>query len=158
MFNLGMRGLLLLLFVPLTFGCHRSRPEQSDPKKVLTDYISFGFGARNVQDRQRMLELLGGDAKARLASWSDEQFKAAFLDTKKQFVKLRILETQEISPQESALTYELIYMEQAPGQTQEVKLTHKKLAQLRREGDRWAIFEVRNLKQLIEYRNEMSLP
>ncbi len=158
MFNLGVRGLFLLVCVSLSFGCHRSRPEQSDPKKVLSDYISLSFGARSVQDRQGMLELLGGDAKLRLAAWSDEQFKAAFLDTKKQFVKLRILETQEISPQETTLTYELIYLEQSPGKTQEVKLTHKKLAQLRLDAGRWAIFEVRNLKQLIEYRNEMSLP
>lgn len=158
MFERSLRGLILCLLVPLALGCQRTKLEQADPKKVLSDYISLSFGARSVQDRKGMLEFLGGDAKVRLAAWSDDQFKTAFLDTKKQFVKLRILETQEISPQETALTYELVYMEQAPGQKEEVKLTHKKLAQLRLDGGRWVIFEVRNLKQLIEFRNEMSLP
>ncbi len=136
--------------------CTSGREGREDPKRLLTDYISRSFAVRTVEDRRELLDFLTGDAKARLAAWSDEQFKQAFVETRKQFIKLRIQEVKNTSASEASITYELTFLDQTKGQ--DARVTNKKLAQLRQDQGRWFIAEVRNIKELVEYRNEMSLP
>lgn len=132
-----------------------------DPKKSLSDYISQSFSIKSVDDKPRLLAFLTGDVKARLGSWSEDQFRAAFIDSKRDFIKLAFKEVKDVSPAEVQITYELTYTDQGKvqdGRKHEVKVTNKKLCQLVLEQGKWRISDVKNIKELIEYKNELSLP
>jgi hypothetical protein len=136
--------------------CTPGGPVIEDPKHRLTDYISKSFAVQSPQDREALAAYMTGEAKNRLLSWSDEQFRAAFIDFKRTFVKLVIREIKNASPKEVGITYELTYLDQNRGK--DAKVTNKKLAQLVLDNGKWFINDVRNIKETVEYRNEMSLP
>ena len=126
------------------------------PAKVLDSYIQISFHATGIQDKKRMEELLTGDTKNRLVSWSDEQFTKAFMESKKKFTTLKMLETKKVSETEVALTYELSYQEGPDDKT--AQITQRKLATIVQEDGGWKIKEVRSIRESIEYLKELSLP
>src|SRR5687767_14231912 len=99
-----------------------------DPKRLLSDYVSKSFAVDDVKDRQELSGFLTGDAKNRLASWSDEQFRQAFMDTKRELLKLLVTESKKVSENEYSLTYELTYLDKTNGRN--TKVTNKKLCQV----------------------------
>lgn len=149
----GLLAVGILLWVSACTG-GSNLPE--DPKRRLTDYISKSFSVQGPQDRVVLTGFLAGDAKNRLVAWNDDQFLKAFVESKRQFVKLIVREIKNVSPKEVNLTYELTYLDQNRGK--DAKVTNKKLASMSLEDGRWFIREVRNIKETVEYRNEMSFP
>jgi hypothetical protein len=137
-------------------GCTTQNENAADPKKALNAYISRSFEIKSPAQKQDLLEYLTRDAKSRLAAWSDDQFREAFMDSKRQFIKLAFIEAKSVSPTETNVTYELSYIDQAKGH--DAKVTQKKLAAMVEEQGKWRIADVQNIKELIEYRDEMSLP
>jgi hypothetical protein len=138
-----------------------SKLDASDPKSVLTDYISKSFSVKGVEDRAELVSYMTGDVKARLAGWSEDQFRNAFVDSKREFIKLSYRDTKNISPSEAQITYELSYFDHGKnknGQSRESKVTEKKLCQMMLVDRKWLIADVRNIKELIEFKNELSLP
>ena len=144
-----------VLLLILSSACSPQRSGGADPKSRLQDYISQSFAVSGAEDREVLSKFLLGPAKTRLAAWSDEQFRSAFLDNKRQFIKLVFSEVRNLSPREVSITYELTYLDQSKGH--DAKVTHKKMAQLTQDRQQWFISDVRNLKELIEYNNEMAL-
>ena len=141
--------------------CTPKQTAVDDPKHRLNEYISQSFAIKSPQDRGILAGYLTGDAKARIQSWSDEQFRQAFMDSKRQFLKLAFKEEKTVSANEVGVTYELSYQSaysDAQGKNHDAKITNKKLAQMVRENGKWFISDVRNIKELVEYKNEMSLP
>jgi hypothetical protein len=136
--------------------CTTTPAGESTPTKVLETYIKVSFGARGLEDKKRMEELLTGDTRNRLIAWSDDQFTKAFVDSRKRFMGLKILESKKVSEEEVALTYELSFQEGVPQKA--ANITQKKLCAVVREGDVWKIKEVRSIRESIEYLNEFSLP
>ncbi len=147
---------LSAVFVMLISACKSGVKTGDTPKERLEGYISQSFNVTGIEDREALSQFLSGTARTRLAAWSDEQFREAFIDSKRQFIKLIFSESKDVSPTEIRITYELTFLDQGKGH--DAKVTHKKLAQLTKDRDRWMIAEVRNLKEMIEYKNEMSLP
>lgn len=137
-------------------GCTQNRSMEIDPKKRLQDYISDSFNIKTDSDRKLLESHLTGEAKSRLTAWSNEQFHKAFIDTKRQYSKLVFREVKTISPKEVHIVYELSYMDQGKGS--DARVTTKKLCQLSLENGKWLIREVQSIKELVEYKNEMSLP
>ena len=130
---------LVMVFAALTLGsCTSNKAFENDPKKRLQDYISESFNIKNEEGRKTLEAFLTGEAKSRLAVWSDEQFRKAFIDNKRQFVKLVFREVKTVSPQEVHIVYELTYMDQTRGGAEagsearpsDAKVTAKKLCQL----------------------------
>jgi hypothetical protein len=156
------RKILFLAAVLTLSGACTSRPESADdPKHRLNDYISQSFAVKGAQDRKELAGYLTGDAKARIESWSDEQFRQAFVDTKRQFLKLTFKELKPVSANETNITYELSFQSTYPdaqGKPREAKITNQKLAHMVHDSGKWLISDVRTLKELVEYKNEMSLP
>lgn len=150
-----MLGLMLVVSVALA-GCTSKPSGQGDPKKRLNEYISRTFNIKSVGDRAALMTYLTGEAKNRLAVWSDEQFREVFIDSKREFAKLVFVEAKSVSPKEMNITYELTYVDKAKGSG--AKITNKKLCTLVEEQGIWLIKDVRNIKELVEYQNEMSLP
>lgn len=154
---LKIRTFFLLGIIGLTLvSCFEKSDEANDPKKRLTDYISKTFSIRQTGDKKDLLDYLSGDARARLEAWSEEQFSQAFIENKRQFIKLIFQEVKKLSPTEVSITYELTFLDQAKGR--DAKVTNKKLSQLTLQNGQWLIHDVRNIKELVEYRNEMALP
>jgi len=141
------------------FACTSSQPKTEDPVRVLTEYINKSFSAHAVSDKEAMAKFLTGDVKNRLMAWSNEQFDQAFIQSKRKFIKLLIRENKKVSENEVSITYELSFFD--PGKGAEAKVTNRKLAVLVREsatGSPWLIREVKSIKELIEYQNEIALP
>lgn len=150
-----------LAWLAVLGACTPKQEGQDDPKRRLNEYISQSFAIKAPQDRAQLASYLTGDAKTRLESWSDEQFRQAFMDSKRQFVKLAFKEVKPVSADEVSITYELTYQSNyadAQGKAHDAKITNRKLAQMIHEKNQWFITEVRNIKELVEYKNEMSLP
>lgn len=126
---------------------------------ALQEYISESFHIKNVGDRDRLLNLLTGMSKTRLAAWSPEQFMQAFFENKREFVKLLILEKKKLSSTEENITYELTYIDYGRVQGgQGVQVTNKKLCHVVNQQGKWLISEMHNIKELVEYKNEMTFP
>ncbi|MCM2322305.1 MAG: hypothetical protein NDJ90_03480 [Oligoflexia bacterium] len=149
-------GFVLVALISGLGACARQSTGPDDPKKRLNEYISQSFSVKSAEDRAELTNYLTGQAKVRLTAWSDEQFRQAFIDSKRQFVKLVFTEVKQVSPTESNITYELTYIDQSRGN--DAKVTNKKLCQMVKENGRWLVREVTNIKELVEYKNEMSLP
>ena len=151
--------LAVVLALNLTLGlsaCKQAQEGANDPKGRLQSYISKSFSVKKPEEKNELMGFLSGDARMRLASWSDEQFREAFVDAKREFVKLQFREVKPVSKTEVNITYELTYMDQA--KAKDAKITNRKLCRMVLEEGSWRISEVKNIKELIEYKNEMSLP
>jgi hypothetical protein len=161
--NLSVLALALSLVALGLAGCTGKSEKTGDPVQgVLKEYISRSFAAKGISDREPMLAFLTGEAKTRLAAWSDEQFLQAFVDYKREFVKLLIIDDKKISPQEERITYELTYLdhgrEKSDKNASGALVTNRKLCHLVNQNGKWLITEMRNIKELVEYRNEMTFP
>ncbi|HUP57417.1 MAG TPA: hypothetical protein VM598_08195 [Bdellovibrionota bacterium] len=139
-----------------SIGCKGGTESLGDPKARLTEYISHSFSVKGAGDRDTLAGYLSGDARARLLAWSDDQFVQAFTGTKRQFLKLAIKENKALGENQVNITYEVTYLDQSKGQGHSAKVTTKKLAELTKVEDKWLISEVRNIKEMIEYQNEIS--
>jgi uncharacterized protein YnzC (UPF0291/DUF896 family) len=142
--------------------CTRGPDLSGDPKQRLIEYISKSFALKQVDDRSQLLAYLTGDVKQRLESWSVDQFREAFLNSKRSLVKISVKEVKMVSDGEAQVTYEIIYNEQkksTDGHLSEAKITNKKLCQMTKgEHGYWMIADVRNIKEFIEFKDEFSLP
>ena len=150
-----MKQFAKILGFSLLFAC---TPNIGDgtPAKVLENYIHTSFNASSIEDKKKMEDLLTGDTKNRLVSWSDEQFLKAFVETKKKFQGLKILENKKVSEDEVALTYELSFQDGPADKT--AQIAQRKLATVVKEDSQWRIKEVRSIRESIEYLKEFSLP
>ena len=144
-----------VIFSSWMSGC-TSKVEDQTPAKTLESYVQASFNVLGIQDKAKMEELLTGDTKQRLSVWSDEQFLKAFVETKKKFGTLKVLENKKVSDQEVVLTYELSFKE---GEKDKIALiTQRKLCTLVLLDGGWKIKEVRSQRESIEYLSELSLP
>lgn len=147
---------LLVSFALTVLGACMPSDGPDDPKRRLSDYISRSFAVKSVADRKELLDYLTGKSKLRLSAWSDDQFREAFLESKREFIKLSFKELKKVSDDRVDITYELTYLDQGKGH--DAKVTNKKLAEMIREQGQWVVGDVRNIKELVEYRDELSLP
>ena len=154
-------ALILVLFTVVFGSCTRGLDFSKNPQDRLKDYISKSFSVKHPSDRNGLMAYLTGDVKARLEGWSEDQFKEAFIDSNREFGRLSFKEVKVISPKEVQITYELSFVDQGrryDNRKHQAKVTNKKLCQMVLEKDAWMIADVRNIKELVEYQNELSLP
>lgn len=135
--------------------CTKSQQEAS-PVHVLEQYIQISFNVQSLEDKSKMEQLLTGETQKRLASWSNEQFVRAFMETKRKFDSLKVLENKKIGDQEVGLTYELAFFE-GEG-SKKARTVQRKLAVVTGAPNAWKIKEVRSIRESIEYLEEFSLP
>lgn len=149
-------GSVIALMIAVASGCTRKDSSENSPRQRLADYIGTSFAIKTPEDKQKLIGFLTGNAKIRLSAWSDEQFRSAFVDTKRQFIKLSVREIKEINDHEANITYELTYLDQGRGS--DAKVTHRRLCEMVKEDGQWKIRDVQNLRELIEYKDALSLP
>lgn len=162
MFRNSFASIFPLLFALTVNSCNTSSFELNDPKNTLKEYVSKSFSVRSPEDRKELLKLLTGEVKARLTGWSDDQFMEAFVDSKREFIKLAFREVKSISANEVNITYELVFMDKGKPRggdaAHEAKVTSRKLCRLVQENGKWLITDVRNIKELLEFQGELALP
>jgi len=151
---MSFKTLSLVVLFALS-ACTKSNTGDANPKQRLTDYVQVSFNVKEPSDKAKLVSFLTGGAKNRLAAWSDEQFSQAFIDTKREFIKLAIREMKSVSDTETNITYELSYYDQGRGA--DARVTTKRMCELVLENGTWYIKEVHNIKELIEYKNELSV-
>jgi hypothetical protein len=151
-----LKLLALISVCALLGSCTGGQESPSDAKHRLQEYITKSFAISSPDDRKVLLSYMTGDARERLLRWSDDQFKQAFIDSKRQFIKLAFKEEKPVGENQMSVTYELSYKDDGKGHN--AKVTSKKLAQMVKEQGNWQISEVKNIKELVEFENEMSLP
>lgn len=158
-FLLIVKSVLPLVLLIGAVSCKRNfDATSSEPNAVLKHYIDLSFEAKSVKDKTALAELLTGSARDRLMTWSDEQFLSAFVNSKRELIKFAVHESKRISAKEASITYELVSTE-GKGTPTETRQTQKKLAMLAQTASGgWQIKEVRNIKTLTEFKNEMTLP
>jgi hypothetical protein len=158
----GMKKLttafIILSGFGLFSGCTERSAGENSPRQRLADYISVSFAAKSPSDKEKLVGYLTGNAKARLSAWSEDQFRSAFVDTKRQFIKLTIREIKKINENETNVTYELSYLDQSTDRGGDARVTHKRLAEMVQENKQWYIRDVQNLRELIEYKDALTLP
>ena len=151
----GLKVLFLALGFLSMSACTNDRIDDT-PAKALENYIQISFNAKTAEDKKKLEDLLTGDTRERLAKWSDEQFLKAFVESKKKFENLKILENKKVNDHEVALTYELAYQEGGPEKP--AQITQRKLCSVVSQNGDWKIKEVRSIRESIEYLKELSLP
>ncbi|MCC7440187.1 MAG: hypothetical protein IT285_01050 [Bdellovibrionales bacterium] len=126
------------------------------PKKRLETYVSHSFAVSDAGDRSKLASFLTGDALDRLQAWSDDEFKAAFVDNKRKFHSLRVVRQTAVSAEEVTIEYELTYFDKS-GQY-EARVANRKLAELVLIDRDWLIKQVRNVQEVVEYKDALTLP
>ena len=122
----------------------------------LKEYISKSFSVKSTRDKKALLDLLTGKARLRLEAWSDDQFEKAFLGASREFLKLEFKEIKDVTPRETAITYEVSYRQK--GASSETMVTHRRISTLVLDSNVWRISDVKNLKELVSFQDEMTLP
>lgn len=146
----------LLAFLAVMLGsCVKRQVDADDPRERIREYVSVSFGVKSVSDRAKLEAQLAGDARLRLASWSNEQFSKAFVETKRAFEKLVFVELKRNGDSDAVVTYELSYVDKKDGT--EARVTQKKLAHLVKKEGVWKIDGVKNIKELFEYANGLDV-
>lgn len=147
----------LLSLISVCWSCTKMGPDpNSDPATVLQKYVQTSFHIKETNERSKLLQYLGGEAHQRLVAWSDDQFRAAFIDSKREFSKLVIREKREISPNKVNITYEVSFRDL--NQKDAVKITSRKRVEMERASVEWKISSVRQLSELLEYDEAMAFP
>ena len=150
------RSLTMVLVLATVFAACSGSNDSSDPKARLREYISKSFKVGSVKDRSSLEALLTGEAKIRLVSMTDDRFREEFVDKRRKFLKLKFREIKKVSEDELSITYEISYVNE--GKAFEAKVTNKKLCYMKLVDNLWYISDVQNIKELVEYKNALSLP
>jgi hypothetical protein len=151
----GQRFLPVALLVIAACTSVKDGPGSLSARSTVSNYIAKTFQVRSVADKAALEEYLTGEARQRLNAWNDEQFLVAFSDSKRKFEKLQFREVEALNENEVNVTYELTFVER---KDRESRTTTKKMAHVVLRDGRWLIENVRNIKLLVEYQDEMSLP
>lgn len=144
-----------LAFVLVLSGCEK-KIENIGPEQTLNQYVNMAFAVKQPTDRIKLKELLAGQASSSLSGMDDEHFMAQFLRPKRKLLKIVILENKKLSENEVSVTYETVFVDDLS--SNQVRTTQKKIALLKKLESGWKIAEFRNVKELLEYQNEISFP
>lgn len=149
--------LIILIFL---VGC--TKTTQESPQKVLTTYVSSSFAINSISDKNKLIGLTTGEVREALEKLDEDSFKNYFIDSKKEFLSLKIKDERKLSDVRYSITYEITYISKSSlpsalggGQTTD-KVTNKKHALFTNQAGRWFISEVKNLKTFIEHQNELT--
>ncbi len=154
MFNFAQSTGLLML--AMLIGCTGSN-KLKEPRDTLAEYVSRSMVIKVAEDRDKLADLVTGQAKDSLSKMTPEQFQEHFIDTTRVFLGLKVRDERPINENKYSVTYELSYKSKTSTGSEDL-VTLKKHALLEKSTDgRWLISEVQNLKTNIEHQNEITL-
>lgn len=152
---MSIRVLAVVSILGLGVGsCNFGKKDDAGPQKTLSDYVSRSFAMKDFADRTRLLELTTGEVKETLEKLDEAAFKNYFVDSRREFLSLKIRDERQVDTDHYSITYELAYVTKRDENVDRV--TNKKHAVFLNQDGKWRISTVQNLKTFIEHQNEMS--
>jgi hypothetical protein len=142
----------------LAFGaCTKHAERASTPEEALEHYVTTAFSAKSANDRQALLALSTGEARAWLESMSVEDFKKQFVDNNMVFQSLKSKDLRHEQSGDVSLVYELAFKD---GKTPNAAAyTNKKIAFLTRDEEgKWKIKATKNIKSFVERKDDLVVP
>ncbi|MGE4232316.1 MAG: hypothetical protein AB7F43_03215 [Bacteriovoracia bacterium] len=134
-------------------GCHKKN-QTALPQNILQEYISRSFSMHSTDEKTKLIELATGEVKEALEKIEPSEFRKIFLDSKKEFVSLKIRDERPISEEKYSITYELTYLNKKD--SAEDRVTNKKHAIFLKDKELWKIAEVQTIKTTIEHQKDVS--
>lgn len=131
------------------------------PQRVLSEYVSRSFAVKAPVEKSKLLELTTGEVKKAIEQLDEAAFRSYFIDSKRDFLGLKVKDERKVGDGQYSITYELSYMSRGlpvatSAEPSVDRVTNKKHALFVNQDGKWLISEVKNLKTLIEHQNEMS--
>jgi hypothetical protein len=121
-----LRGVAGFVAVLALVGCTKGGPKPDTPEGALHSYVVTAFEARSVADKQKLIELSTGEAKAYLEQMGEADFKRQFLDSKLQFVSMKARDLREQTGGDVSLVYDLNYKDTRDGGVTHCKIKFNK--------------------------------
>lgn len=136
--------------------CNRKAPLPNTPEGTLEKYVNAAFDVHSVKDREKLLALSVGDARAHVESMSDQAFQQQFMENKIRFVSMKTKDLRQENDGDVSLVYELSYQD---GATNAPTIhTNKKIAYLTRDASgEWKIKSTKNVKSFIEKKEDLVI-
>lgn len=137
-------------------GCTKHVALPTTPQGALENYVRTAFNARTADDRNALLELSTGDAKAWLESMSAEDFKKQFVDNSMVFGSIKTQDLRTEKSGDTSLVYELSFRD---GKTPNAAAyTNKKIAYLTRDDKgNWKVKATKNIKSFVERKDPLEV-
>ena len=152
---------IFIITIFIIAGCSYQERRHDDPVLVLRDYIASSFAIKSYKDKRYMLSYLKGDALKKLKALSSAEFNEQFVNQRRTFLKLKILSEEKLNKDKFKIQYELSYINLPESNnpiSTENKVTNRKSATIIKKDNKWYINEVKNVTQLIEFKDEMTIP
>lgn len=147
--------LAVLLATPLLYVACDKGPKADTPEGALEKYVQTAFGAKSVDDKQKMLDLSTGEAFEYLSQMSEDEFKSQIVEANLSLVGLKAKDLRQEADGDVSLVYEL-HFKGGKGAGSAVH-TNKKIAYLKKFEDGWKIKATKNLKSFIEQKEDLII-
>lgn len=149
------RSLVLLLVLGSYWGCTKKMNNKT-PEGALESYVSAAFSVSSAADKNKLLALSAGEARAQLESMSDEDFLSKFGKNALQLISLSMKDRRSEKDGGVSLVYELSYR---AGSGDAGPVSYKKIAYLIRESDEtgWQVRGTKNIKEYVELSGPMVI-
>lgn len=144
----------LIATLGIAVGCDKG-PKADTPEGALEKYVQTAFGAKSVEDKQKMLELSTGEAFEYLSQMSEEEFRKQIVDANLALVNLKAKDLRQEADGDVSLVYEL-HFKAGKGIDSAVH-TNKKIAYLKKFEDGWKIKATKNLKSFVEQKEDLLI-
>ena len=152
-----------IFFLAFVTGCTGKQPGVNTPQRALSEYVGITFAVKTASDKTKLMSYMSGEAREKLAALPDAEFERYFVESKKEFVSLKVRDERKLSEDRYALTYEITYNSRGPAidplihQIGMNRVINKKHVIFVKDSGRWLISEIQNLKTLIELKDETNL-
>jgi hypothetical protein len=155
-----LRELGLLVLLAAGFGACTKSPSAATPEAAIENYVKIAFGARDVADGKKLLELSTGEAREWLASMSEDAFKKQFLENHMVLQSFSTKDVRHEANGDVSLVYEIAFKDGAADgkPTSQAVFTNKKIAYLTKEDNAWKIKATKNVKTFIERKDALEIP
>jgi hypothetical protein len=150
-----LKLLSILVSITVLTACTKKMPDS--PIGVLELYISTVTGAKSADDKNKLLGLTTGTARADLEKMSNEDFTKQFIDVRYKVNSFKTKDFRQENSGDVSVVYELEFEEHGqPGG--ESQITNKKIAYLSKdEAGQWKIKETKNVKSFLEKKDDVEI-
>lgn len=136
--------------------CNKKSEQPTTPEGSLETYVKTAFNAKSADDRQKLLDLSTGEARAWLETMSPEDFKKQFVDNSMVLQNFKAKDLRKEQSGDVSLVYELAFRD---GKTPNAAAyTNRKIAYLTKdEKGEWKIKATKNIKSFVERKDDLQV-
>ena len=148
------KTILISFFITSCTTLCEKRHEDLSAEEVVKIYLNTALSMTRLEERNILLDLTKGRLNQAIATATDETIKEAYLKKIQVLEKFQIIETNQKTPRESEITFQLIYKEPFKGKQEKkelVRITTQNTVLMIKEDKKWFIREVVGNKTSIDF-------